>query len=178
MQIMKKLQNVLIFAIVLFIFTNAEMLYSQNAKTLPKVTVKDLIGKSVDASTFSNDGKPFIIDFWATWCVPCIRELTNLDKVYSRWQAETGIKIIAISLDDARTSKKVAPFVKGRNWKFEFYIDENSDLKRAMNVNNPPHTFLVNSKGEIVWEHNGYAEGGEEEIYKQVIELLEKEKTK
>jgi hypothetical protein len=47
-----------------------------------------------------------------------------------------------------------------------------------MNVNNPPHTFLVNSKGEIVWEHNGYAEGGEEEIYKQVIELLEKEKTK
>jgi len=116
------------------------------------------------------------VDFWATWCVPCIRELTNLDKVYPKWQEETGVKIITISLDDARTSKKVAPFVKGRNWKFESYLDENSELKRAMNVNNPPHTFLVNAKGEIVWEHSGYAEGGEEEIFNQVKALIEKEK--
>jgi thiol-disulfide isomerase/thioredoxin len=173
---MKKILNITTIVFVLLTLTFTNTLYSQNVRTLPKVTVKDLQGKKIDATEFNNDGKPFIIDFWATWCVPCIRELGNLDKVYSKWQEETGVKIIAISLDDARTSKKVAPFVKGRNWKFEFYNDENSDLKRAMNVNNPPHTFLVNGKGEIVWEHNGYAEGGEDEIYKQVKDLLEKEK--
>jgi len=151
-------------------------LQSQNVKTLPKVNVKDLKGNTIDFSTIRNGDKPMIIDFWATWCVPCIRELNNIHKVYEQWQKETGVKFIAVSIDDARSSKKVAPFVAGRGWKFEFYLDENSDLKRAMGVTNPPHTFIVNSRGEIVWEHAGYAEGGEEEIIKKVRELIETEK--
>jgi thiol-disulfide isomerase/thioredoxin len=151
-------------------------LFSQDIKTLPKVTVKDLQGNSIEATSFNNDGKPFLIDFWATWCVPCIRELNNISKVYDKWQEETGIKLIAVSIDDSRSSKKVAPYVKGRGWKFEFFIDENSDLKRALNVSNPPHTFLVNGKGEIVWEHTGYADGAEEELISKVKELISKEK--
>ncbi len=157
-----------------FLFQNN--LFSQDVKTLPKVTVKDLQGNSVEATSFNNDGKPFLIDFWATWCVPCIRELNNISKVYDKWQEETGVKLIAVSIDDSRTSKKVAPFVKGRGWKFEFFIDENSELKRAMNVSNPPHTFLVNGKGEIIWEHTGYADGAEDEVIAKVKELLSKEK--
>lgn len=157
-----------------FLFLNN--LFSQDVKTLPKVTVKDLQGNSVEATSFNNDGKPFLIDFWATWCVPCIRELNNISKVYDKWQEETGVKLIAVSIDDSRTSKKVAPFVKGRGWKFEFFIDENSELKRAMNVSNPPHTFLVNGKGEIIWEHTGYADGAEDEVIAKVKELLSKEK--
>lgn len=149
---------------------------SQSLKTLPKVNVKDLKGNTIDFSTIRNDEKPIIVDFWATWCVPCIRELSNIHKVYEQWQKETGVKFVAVSIDDARTSKKVAPFVAGRGWKFDFYLDENSDLKRAMGVTNPPHTFVVNSRGEIVWEHAGYAEGGEEEIIKKVRELIESEK--
>ncbi len=149
---------------------------SQSLKTLPKVNVKDLKGNTLDFSTIRNDEKPIIVDFWATWCVPCIRELNNIHKVYEQWQKETGVKFIAVSIDDARTTKKVAPFVAGRGWKFDFYLDENSDLKRAMGVTNPPHTFVVNSRGEIIWEHAGYAEGGEEEIIKKVRELIESEK--
>ncbi|OGU57862.1 MAG: alkyl hydroperoxide reductase [Ignavibacteria bacterium GWF2_33_9] len=173
---MKKFLNISISVIILLLVINIQNTYTINAKELPKVTVTDLLGKKINANEFNNDGKPILIDFWATWCVPCVRELTNLDKVYPKWQEETGVKLIAISIDDTRTSKKVAPFVKGRKWTFEFYLDENSELKRAMNVTNPPHTFLVNSKGEIVWEHSGYAEGGEVEIYKQIKDLLEKEK--
>ncbi|MGB9913563.1 MAG: TlpA family protein disulfide reductase, partial [Candidatus Kapaibacteriota bacterium] len=61
--------------------------------------------------------------------------------------------------------------------KFEIYLDENGDFRRAMNVNNPPHSFLVNSKGEIVWEHNGYATGDEEFLYQRILKLLEEEKS-
>lgn len=170
---MKKILFISIFVLP-FLFQNN--LFSQDVKTLPKVTVKDLQGNSVEATSFNNDGKPFLIDFWATWCVPCIRELNNISKVYDKWQEETGVKLIAVSIDDSRTSKKVAPFVKGRGWKFEFFIDENSELKRAMNVSNPPHTFLVNGKGEIIWEHTGYADGAEDEVIAKVKELLSKEK--
>ncbi|MGB9702706.1 MAG: TlpA family protein disulfide reductase [Candidatus Kapaibacteriota bacterium] len=170
---MKKILFIFIFVLPFLFQSN---LFSQDVKTLPKVTVKDLQGNSVEATSFNNDGKPFLIDFWATWCVPCIRELNNISKVYDKWQEETGVKLIAISIDDSRTSKKVTPFVKGRGWKFEFFIDENSELKRAMNVSNPPHTFLVNGKGEIIWEHTGYADGAEDEVIAKVKELLSKEK--
>ena len=135
------------------------------------VTVEDLQNKKVDTKSFSNDGKPFFIMFWATWCKPCIQELKAVHDVYTDWKEETGVKIIAISIDDTRSSKQVAPFVKGRDWKYEVYIDKNSDFRRAMNVNNPPHSFLVDGKGKIVWQHNGYAPGDEDEMYKELKKI-------
>lgn len=145
--------------------------FAQKAQTVPSATVKNMLGESVDAKTFSNDGKPFVINFWATWCKSCITELNTINELYPDWQKETGVKIFAVSIDDSRNSKKVAPFVKGKKWKFDVYLDENSDLKRALNVNNPPHTILCNGKGEIVWQHNGFAPGDEEELLKQIRAL-------
>ena len=156
--------------IILLVFVPS-IIWAQNK--LPEITVQDLEGNNVKTSTFQNDGKPIIIDFWATWCKPCVRELTNIAELYEDWQEETGVKIIAISVDDARTSGKVAPFVNGRGWDYEVYIDANADLKRAMNVNNVPHTFLLNGKGEIVWQHNSYVIGDEDELYEKVKELVE-----
>ena len=96
---------------------------------------------------------------------------TNINKVYEKWQTETGVKVFAISIDDSRTSKKVPQFVKGRGWKFDIYLDENSDLKRAMNAGYPPQTFLFDGSGKLVWQHSGYAEGNEEELYNKIKEL-------
>ncbi len=141
-------------------------------KKLPSVNVKDMDGKSFNTSTISNDGKPVIVNFWATWCKPCIQELANINELYDKWQKETGVKIIAVSLDDSRSSKKVKPFVKGRDWKYEVILDENSDFKRAMNVNAPPHTFLIDGKGNVVYEHNGYAPGDEHKLYKEIQKLV------
>jgi len=163
---MNKIIKVSIFFGILFSIS----LYAQES-TLPKVQIKDIYGKSIDASTLTNNGKPFVIDFWATWCNPCIRELTNINKVYEKWQTETGVKVFAISIDDSRTSKKVPQFVKGRGWKFDIYLDENSDLKRAMNAGYPPQTFLFDGSGKLVWQHSGYAEGNEEELYNKIKEL-------
>ena len=81
---------------------------SANAQ-LPSVQLKDISGKPVDSATLSNDGKPFIISFWATWCKPCIRELSAIHDVYPDWVDETGVKVYAISIDEAQNCTKLSP---------------------------------------------------------------------
>ena len=138
---------------------------------LPNVMVQNLEGKKVDFRTLSNNGKPIIVNFWATWCAPCKKELSAIAEKYADWQNETGVKLVAVSIDDARTSARVKPYVSGQDWEYEVYLDPNGDLKRALNVNNVPHTFLVNGEGEIVYQHNNYEPGDENELYRKVKEL-------
>ena len=141
---------------------------------IPSVTLQTMDGKKVDTKSWSNGGNPMIINFWATWCAPCKRELTAIAEKYETWRKETGVKLIAVSIDDARSMARVAPYVNGQDWDYEFALDPNGDLKRAMNVNNIPHTFLVNGKGEIVYQHNNYEPGDENELYQKVKEAAGK----
>jgi thiol-disulfide isomerase/thioredoxin len=149
------------------------LLAAQSGK-LPSVTVQGLDGKKVNTATWNNGGKPMIINFWATWCAPCKRELNTINEKYAEWQKLTGVKIIAVSIDDARSMNRVGPYVSGQDWEYEVYLDPNGDLKRALNVNNVPHTFLVDGKGNIVWQHNNYEPGDENELYEQVKKLVGK----
>jgi cytochrome c biogenesis protein CcmG/thiol:disulfide interchange protein DsbE len=139
-------------------------------KKLPSVKVKDVKGLPFTTDDISNNGKPIIISFWATWCKPCIRELTTIADVYDDWVKETGVKLVAVSIDDSRSASLVAPMVNGKGWDYLVLLDPNSDFKRAMNVVTVPQTFLLNGKGEVVWQHTTFAEGDE----LQLIDLVRK----
>ncbi len=149
-------------------------LYAQQNRTLPELTIQTLQGRDVNTNTLENDGKPFVISFWATWCRPCLKELNAIDEIYEDWK-DHGFKLIAVSTDDARTRPNVLPMVSGRGWDYEFYLDENGDFRRAMGVNLVPHTFILNGKGEIVYQHTSFSDGMEWEMYDLLIELLEDE---
>ena len=143
-------------------------------KSLPNIDIKTLQGKTINIQDLENDGNPMVISFWATWCKPCKKELNTIAEVYDDWQEETGVKLIAISIDDTRSMSKVAPYVNSSDWDYEVYLDSNSDLKRAMGVSTVPHTFLINGNGKIVWNHKGYIDGDEEELYEQIQHLVAK----
>jgi peroxiredoxin len=157
---------------IFFLLTvSAQAQILDNKRPMPEVDIKSIDGKNINTKEFDNGDAPIVISFWATWCKPCVTELTNISEVYDEWQEETGVKLIAISIDDARNQTKVAPFVNGKGWDYEVYLDPNADLKRALNVNLVPHTFLLDKDNQIVWQHNSYAEGDEEHLYELVKKL-------
>ena len=132
---------------------------------LPNVTLQDIEGNTVQTGSIENDGKPMIISFWATWCKPCLRELKAIHEVYPDWQDETGVRMIIVSIDQAQDANRVKPLVDGFGWEYEVLLDPNGDFKRAMNVQNVPHVFVLDGEGQIVYNHAGYVDGGEEDIY-------------
>ncbi|MDE6810825.1 MAG: TlpA family protein disulfide reductase [Muribaculaceae bacterium] len=137
---------------------------------LPSVTLKDINGNNIDTATLSNDGKPFVISFFATWCKPCLRELKAVHEVLPEWQDETGVRIIAVSIDEAQNEQKVKPLVEGKGWSEDYTVllDPSAEFKRQMNVNDIPHVFVVDGEGNVVWNHQGYVDGGEEDILEAV----------
>ena len=158
------------FAIIVLLCALAPLAQAQ----LPAVTLKTIDGRTVRTDTLNNGGKPFIIDFFATWCKPCNRELTAISEVYEDWQKETGVKIFAISIDQAQHINKVRPLVDQEGWEYDVLLDPNSDFKRSLGIQMIPYVLICDGKGNIVYRHNGYTDGAENELIEKVRELLSK----
>jgi len=141
---------------------------------IPAVTLKSIDGATVKSETLNNDGKPFIIDFFATWCKPCNRELSAIAEVYDEWKEETGVKIIAVSIDQGQNINKVKPLVDQNEWEYEVLLDPNSKLLKALGGQMIPFVVVVDGNGNIASRHSGYTDGAENELIEEVRKLLAK----
>ncbi len=139
-------------------------------KKIPALKLKDYKGKILNTAELGLKG-PIVFSFWATWCAPCKKELNAIHDLYTDWQAETGVTLVAVSIDDEKTKSQVPIYVDGKGWEYLILLDPNGDFKRAMGVNNVPHTFLVDTTGTIVYSHNNYAPGDEEKLYEEIKKL-------
>ncbi len=142
--------------------------FSQNE--IPNINVKTLDGQTVNIKEVANQENVVIISLWATWCVPCIKELDAISEVYDDWQDETGVQLIAVSVDDSRTVKRVKSLVNGKGWDYNVLLDTNNDLKRALGASTVPLTLVIKDN-KIVLRHSGYSPGAEDELYEKVKEL-------
>ena len=156
---MKKLMF-LMFALV--------MGFSASAQTLPDVKVENQEGKVISIREVV-DGTPMIISFWSTTCKPCIMELNAINNALPDWLEEVDMKVVAVSVDDARTVSRARAMTQGQGWDdYTCVYDKNQYLKRAMNVSLTPHTFIVDGQGNIVYSHSGYTPGSEEELFEKI----------
>lgn len=138
---------------------------------LPSVKLKDLRGRTVDTATLNNNGKPMIISFFAGWCKPCKRELNAIADVYADWQEETGVRLVAISIDKAQDSSKVKQAVAADGWEYEILLDPNSDFMRAMGIQQIPHLLIIDGNGKIVESRSGYTENSEGHIIEKLRQI-------
>ncbi|MBB6680698.1 TlpA family protein disulfide reductase [Aequorivita sp. 609] len=141
---------------------------SQNE--MPKVNLTTVDGNVFNSSSISTDDKVTIVSLWATWCVPCLKELDAISEIYDEWQEETGVELYAISVDDSRTVKRVKPLINGKSWDYTVLLDTNNDFKRALGAATVPLTLLVKNN-EIVYRHSGYSPGAEYELYEKIKEF-------
>ena len=152
----------------LFLFV-AGTTYAQ--KEMPSVNVKSTNNKIFNVKTdFAEKDKLYVFSFWATWCAPCLNELDAINEKYSEWSKELNMEVVAVSVDDTRTQKRVKPLLNGKKWPYTILLDTNQDLKRALGIANVPYTVVVKNK-KVVYVHNGYSQGAEKELYKKLKEL-------
>lgn len=138
---------------------------------MPAVTLTDIDGNRVSTDTLSAQGKPVIVSFFATWCKPCMRELSAIAEVYDEWQEQTGVEVIAVSIDEAQTSQRVKPLVDANGWPYRVLLDPNGELKRALGIQLIPFVLIIDENGQIVYKHNGYTDGAENELLDKLLEL-------
>lgn len=143
---------------------------SYGQKSVPSVEVQNLEGKQVDLQDQIDKDKLTILSFWATWCKPCKDELDAVSAVYDDWQKKYNVELVAVSIDDARTQRRVIPMIEQKEWPYTFLVDPNSNAKRALNFRVIPQTFLVDKDGKIIYSHTGYTPGAEFELEEKIKE--------
>ena len=140
----------------------------------PSFSLRNLDGELVSLNDYLGK-QPIILDFWATWCKPCLKNLPKLEKIYQDY-AEQGLVVLAINEDGTRSLSKVEPMVNSLGLTFPVLIDENRDVMRLYRVNGLPTTLVIDRNKEIVFTLRGYRPGDEEALYKK-LEALFPEKT-
>ncbi|MEI6508807.1 MAG: TlpA disulfide reductase family protein [Bacteroidota bacterium] len=158
-----------------FLLSTAITSIAQNSQTMPEIILKDVNGKNKNTADYSKNGKITIISFWATWCTPCKKELTNInDNMLEDWKTKYNVELVAICTDNSKNLLKVKPFVDGQGWSFDCLLDVNEDLKRALNAPLIPYTVLLDKTGKIVYTHTGYIEGDEFMLEEKIKALIKK----
>jgi len=154
---------------ILPLFLIAALSFGQE-KNLPQVNLKDMKNKTQSLSKLVK-GKVTLINFWATYCVPCRKEMKHLNRI-SKTYADQNVQVIGISIDDSRTVGRVKSMVKSQKLEYTILLDTEQKLYKNFNTSAMPFSLLINADGKILWEHTGYLPGDEAQMEIEIKKAL------
>lgn len=141
-----------------------------NAQEIPLAQLETIDGDIVSTQIFAEQSSnPTVIAFWATWCIPCLTELSAINERMENWKEKYQFDFYAIAVDDDRTAKKVASLQAGKGWDFKVLLDTNQDFKRKLNINSIPY-LIVLKNDKIIFTKSGFVKGDEAKIEKVISE--------
>jgi len=140
------------------------------AQTVQNFQLKNLENQTNSFSELRGE-KLTLIDFWASWCKPCLKAIPELNKIYAEYESR-GVKIIGINCDGPRSMAKVAPLSQSLQIKYPVLLDINSEVMNNLGLQAFPTLILVNFEGKIIWTHEGYVTGDLEIIISEIEKNL------
>lgn len=155
--------------LIMIIFSISVFAQEVKSNAAPDFILPDLKGNNYKLSENLNQG-PILINFWATWCVPCREEMKKLVEIYEKFE-DDGLQILAISIDDPKSVSRVKSFINSRKYPFKVLLDTNSEVMQLFQAENPPYTALLSPSSNIFYSHSGYRKG-DEKILVEKIEIL------
>lgn len=138
--------------------------------SLSDFKLKDANNKYTKYSSLKGE-KLTIIDFWATWCKPCIQAVPKLNKIYKTYK-DRGVALIGINTDSPRNSAKVKGFIKTYRMAYPVLRDPNSEVAKMFDVSGYPTLLILDEKDNVVFTHVGFRPGDEKKIEKEIEKLL------
>ena len=138
---------------------------------LPDLTIKLINGKKTRLSTLLEDG-PILVEFWATWCAPCKKEMIFLEEYHKKY-SDRGFRVLAISTDSPKSMSKIKSYIRAKKHTFLVGLDPNQEVAKKMNAMVMPTVLLVDKDRKVSWFHQGFVPGDEKEIEAQIIKLLD-----
>ncbi len=136
----------------------------------PDFALRDLDNKEMKLSEL--EGQVVLVNFWATWCVPCQVEMPKLQEMHDELK-DQGFTVLAISTDDSRSKSRVKPMVKSKGYSFPVLLDTDTKVVTQYNPEKTlPYSVVIDCEGNVAYKHSGYSEGDEVHLRSEVDKLL------
>ena len=152
----------------LFLSFSVTLSFSQNIDK--NIILNPLMGKKIKLENYLSNG-PVLINFWATWCAPCIKEMPYLDQFEKKYK-DKGFSVLAVSVDNQKSLSQVRSFIKTKKFSFDIFLDPNMQIFKKLNGNLMPTNVLIDESGKVVWRHYGYLPGDEKKMEEQILNVL------
>ena len=134
------------------------------------VPLHTLEGEEVSSATLTRADGATIVALWATWCAPCKKELDVYSEYYQEWKDEYGAELYAVSIDNPRAIEKIPAMVEAKGWTFPVLTDDAHGMVSALQIRSIPQIYIIDSDGQVLYEHAGYSPGDEEKVRKVLAE--------
>lgn len=144
---------------------------SASEQSAPDFTVQDAGGKSISFSSFQ--GRPVVLNFWASWCPPCKAEMPDYEKMYQQY-ASKGVVFMMVNMTDGskETVSTAQKFLKDNQYTFQAYFDVEGSASETYGISSIPDSVFINKNGEIIGAYKGMLDSAT--MQKNIEAILEK----